>query len=751
MKIWHCWIYSKRRGNITKVPVAASGEETGPDEAHRNTWVTFDEAKTATAEKHFDGIGFVIPKGYFFLDIDHRPVDDPFVVKMLERFSSYTEYSVSGGGIHIYGRCDFSKIPSEMKDNKLTLNRKYYIKNPTNDTELYIGGLTNRFAVFTENMILNEPLRECTDAIFVTLEEDMLRRSQYNDVNKDNKDSVDIELNAETVIEGLSRQKNRGKFYQLFRDGDISDYGSHSEADLALCSIIAFRAGECPDLIDAVFRKSALYREKWERDDYREETIRKGIEACHGNFHQSVKPHPIFIRINEDTGKASVSVPLLAQYVRVHLRYLLVRDNGKQGLLKYVYENGVYKLCADEMFKGYIKRFIEDYDPELVKISQVNEVYQHILTDRNYTSQSELDSREDIINFKNGLLVITPDDLKLIPHTPDVYSTIQIPCDWTDKRSDTPVFINYMKTLTNGDNTVVRLLLQFMGVSISNVKGWRMKKSLFLVGPGDTGKSLLKSLVELLIGFGNYIGIDLKEIEARFGTGAVYGTRLAGSSDMSYLSVDELKTFKRLTGGDSVFAEFKGMQGFEYTYNGVLWFCMNKLPRFGGDNGKWVYDRIMIVNCPNVIPPEHQDKELLDKLYAEREGIIYIAVKSLQQVIRNGYRYDEPESVIQARERYMSENNTVIGFFEECMCPWTDGKIQKNCTTGQIYSAYKQWCQDNNNGYAKTAREFRETISTYLNAPYENLTTRLHGNTYYKDFGLNRETREKYCFGLAVD
>ena len=200
MKIWHCWIYSKRRGNITKVPVAASGEETGPDEAHRNTWVTFDEAKTATAEKHFDGIGFVIPKGYFFLDIDHRPVDDPFVVKMLERFSSYTEYSVSGGGIHIYGRCDFSKIPSEMKDNKLTLNRKYYIKNPTNDTELYIGGLTNRFAVFTENMILNEPLRECTDAIFVTLEEDMLRRSQYNDVNKDNKDSVDIELNAEIVV-----------------------------------------------------------------------------------------------------------------------------------------------------------------------------------------------------------------------------------------------------------------------------------------------------------------------------------------------------------------------------------------------------------------------------------------------------------------------------------------------------------------------------------------------------------------------
>ena len=44
----------------------------------------------------------------------------------------------------------------------------------------------------------------------------------------------------------------------------------------------------------------------------------------------------------------------------------------------------------------------------------------------------------------------------------------------------------------------------------------------------------------------------------------MYGTRLAGSSDMSFLSVDELKTFKKMTGGDSLFAEFKGQQAFEF-------------------------------------------------------------------------------------------------------------------------------------------------------------------------------------------
>ena len=76
-----------------------------------------------------------------------------------------------------------------------------------------------------------------------------------------------------------------------------------------------------------------------------------------------------------------------------------------------------------------------------------------------------------------------------------------------------------MDTLTNGDEMVKQLLMEFIGVCISNVKGWRMKKVLFLVGQGDTGKSQLKSLVERLLGRGNFIGIDLKEIESRFGKG----------------------------------------------------------------------------------------------------------------------------------------------------------------------------------------------------------------------------------------
>ena len=274
-----------------------------------------------------------------------------------------------------------------------------------------------------------------------------------------------------------------------------------------------------------------------------------------------------------------------------------------------------------------------------------------------------------------------------------------------------------------------------------------MKKALFLVGDGDTGKSVLKSLVERILGQGNFRGIDLQQIEARFGTGMIYNCRLAGSSDMSFMTVSELRTFKMITGGDSLFAEFKGQQGFEYTYNGLLWFCMNRPPKFGGDDGKWVYDRIMIVRCPNSIPKDKQDKTLVDKLYEERNGILCKVIRALQVVLRNGYRFSEPESVIAARQEYVKDNSTVIGFYDECMCECGRNKAN-TFTTSRIYHAYRYWCNDNNNGYAKTMKEFRDILSAHLGTTYAEMTVHKDKGTYYRNLTLNSETVEQYGYRI---
>ena len=162
-KIWCCWNFETRNGKRTKVPISAYGTPTGTNAPYASTWVTYEEAAKAAKEHGYDGVGFKIPEGYFFLDIDHKDLSDPYVQLLLERFDSYAEYSVSGGGVHIYGKCDISRLPTFIDNTgKLRLDKAFYMKNPHNDTELYCGGITNRFAVFTGNVIRDVPLKECT-------------------------------------------------------------------------------------------------------------------------------------------------------------------------------------------------------------------------------------------------------------------------------------------------------------------------------------------------------------------------------------------------------------------------------------------------------------------------------------------------------------------------------------------------------------------------------------------------------------
>ena len=59
--------------------------------------------------------------------------------------------------------------------------------------------------------------------------------------------------------------------------------------------------------------------------------------------------------------------------------------------------------------------------------------------------------------------------------------TIQIPGDCGENPMPTPVFDSYIKTLTNGNNEILQLPFEFIDACISNIKGYRMKKALFLL------------------------------------------------------------------------------------------------------------------------------------------------------------------------------------------------------------------------------------------------------------------------------
>ncbi len=433
---------------------------------------------------------------------------------------------------------------------------------------------------------------------------------------------------------------------------------------------------------------------------------------------------------NGDFISYAISCPILADFIRNNSNYIFVRDRATDFTRCYWYRNGCYCLISEQELKGYIKKHITDFDNTLLRMRDVTEVFNNLMCDLCFVNEELLNGNENIINFQNGLLYL--DTLELKEHTPDIYSTIQIPCNWNPSKSiisGAPVFESFIDTFTGGDREKKKFLLQYMGVCLSNIKGYRIKKALFMTGAGNTGKSQLKMLTEKLLGNGNSAAIDLTELEQRFGTSKLYGKRLSGSSDMSYMSVNELKIFKQITGGDSIFAEFKGKPAFEFVYKGLLWFCTNRLPKFGGDRGNWVYDRIITLSCNNVIPHEKQDKLLLDKMYAEREAIVYMAIMGAKEVLANGHNFDIPSESLKQREEYKKENSPVATFFDECCVMRKSQKITDSCTTKKMHDVFKAWCMDNNKGYAVTSREFKKELEQILGT--DELTKRLHGQNYY--------------------
>jgi primase-polymerase (primpol)-like protein len=97
-------------------------------------------------------------------------------------------------------------------------------------------------------------------------------------------------LNDRALLDRARHAKNSERFCALYDRGDWKALGfpSQSEADLALCSMLAFWCGADKERVDQLFRTSSLIRPKWEdRTDYRERTLEAAIAACTETYESS--------------------------------------------------------------------------------------------------------------------------------------------------------------------------------------------------------------------------------------------------------------------------------------------------------------------------------------------------------------------------------------------------------------------------------------------------------------------------------
>ena len=448
-------------------------------------------------------------------------------------------------------------------------------------------------------------------------------------------------------------------------------------------------------------------------------------------------------------GNGHVRSADLAEYTKQKMRILVCKDKANRNIKTFVYEDGCYQEISKNDIEAQMKEYVKAAGTTDFRIASLDEAYRHLTMTQDIVLNEDLNADEAIINFRNCLVRITPEAISVEPHTPEILSTIQIPCDWTDDPPPSPVFDAFLDSLSNHDEEVAHLLLQVVGVVISNIPGYRTKKSLFLYGPGNTGKSQFFNLLKALLGDKYVAVIDLETLEKRFSSSLAYNKRLVGCPDIRVSVVSSLANFKSMTGGDPIFAEKKYEPAFFFIFKGFAVYAGNALPQFKGDHGDWVYSRMMPVHCKNVIPEEEQDHTLLQKMITEFEGIAHKAVLAAQEVLADDYRFREPDSVIKTRAAYKKDNNPVEAFFKGCMtaCGAEDAS-RAPYTTGTIARIYNAWCRDTY-GVKGSAQELRNGLCSMLNCTYQQMTTHNNRGTIYRDYTIKKSVEDEYHKLLA--
>ena len=308
-----CWRLEERAGRKTKVPY---NPNTGQP-AKSNDPGTFASFEIAYRAQGYDGIGLGIFNGLCAIDLDDCVTDSGYFTEpaatIVEIMHTYTEFSPSKKGLHLYF---FAK-------DFCYDSQRYYTMNHKAGVEVYVAGATSKYVTLTGDICQWFEFGDRSEELKEVLERFMIRpcnessrpngvttfagttnalagrpaaaRNAINAIK-----STASTLDDAALLEKARSSKNGERFWKLY-SGDTGAFQSASEADMALCSHLAFWTGRDASQMDRLFRASGLMREKWDRPQsgstYGAITIRNAIQKCTQIYEPKAEVEPVFLPV----------------------------------------------------------------------------------------------------------------------------------------------------------------------------------------------------------------------------------------------------------------------------------------------------------------------------------------------------------------------------------------------------------------------------------------------------------------------
>lgn len=231
------------------------------------------------------------------------------------------------------------------------------------------------------------------------------------------------------------------------------------------------------------------------------------------------------------------------------------------------------------------------------------------------------------------------------------------------------------------DAMAQQLLAEYIGYSL--MRSHRFEKMLWLVGPGQNGKSTVLEVLESLFGSENVSNLSLDLLTNDQIMRSAFEHKLLNISSETGDKINA-SVMKRICSGESVTIEQKYVNPHETTSYGKVIMATNEFPR--PENTGAFFRRILILPFQVTISNEEKDIHLADKLKEELPGILNWVLSSLPGLIKRG-EFTSCESSEKALEEYQMESDNVRLFYSEMLEP------SKTSTHGQdLFNAYVAYC-----------------------------------------------------------
>lgn len=675
VKQWVCYKAIPRNGKITKVPVNPHNVKPIDCNIERN-WLTFNDAVSAVAiNEAITGIGFVFTENDSFvgIDIDGCVDENGNLSNVAEdivnlfKGKAYIEFSPSGKGLHI-----------------ITIGKKNGTssKNATLGLEIYDK---KRYFTVTGDALFNKAiLEECSAEIEIIYHKYFAKKEEQQNM---------VSTIKNDILELMFAGKNGDRLRSLYDGQWESYYPSQSEADLALCNALAFYTGNDANEMDMIFRKSGLFRSKWDQIRYTdgrtygdaviENAIEQTIVVFEGstnaiNKKSSNKNEKEEIPIWYEKTKNSQQLKpgILAQYLAENMNIIFTRGNI------YQYCNGVYKMLKDEEVKSIIySKLNRNYSISSHVMDVLEQLKIQILFDASLLDGPHL---LRTINFKNGLFDI--ENRKLNPHSLEFYSTFQVDANY-NPTADCPHFKKFIaQSMNNDDILIAQELLGYLLLPTTIAE-----KAFILYGPGRSGKSTFLKLIEFILGKEHYSSISMQDLADKFKPALLVDKLANIFADLPNKRLEDTGIFKAIVSGDTIVVQDKFGKPFPFNNKARLIFSCNELPANYFDRTDGFFRRLIILPFLNQVPESEIDPFLLLKLQSEVEGIIQWALEGLDRLIKNKFQFTKSDSTKKLLDEYRKESNNVIWFIEE-YCEFIPGEKEYSQS---LYQSYKRKCEEN--------------------------------------------------------